>query len=592
MRRYNGPGNGTDWVEGIAVDGFGNVYVTGHSYGSGTNWDYATVKYDPQGNQLWVQRYNGPGNVDDGAFAIAVDGSGNVYVTGYSWGSGTYQDYATIKYDPVGNQLWEKRYNGPGNGDDFVYAIAVDGSGNVYVTGYSWGSGTGYDYAIIKYVQATSKPQLKIIAIPLNWQGDQQSFNDLVDTQIDFFLDQILLSTCRERFLVKKLSIQTQNFSRFSCSRSNCGVGSIKPFVESILGSDTVEAYDFILGFAEHSPCSPLAGCSNGSDVIWSAGSYEVVTAHEIGHLYNLEDEYCSNPAGSNDRRCNDGGPPYGGNDINYLDALLGCDPRNGFGCCNDCSGSYPNICCQGNQNGSAGRCVMSYANAPDPRLYCQYCSQHLDAIPKLECQTLYRLESLLPNQIVDIALTIYSNDSVNADRITLLEGEPGGFYQTEGNYRISLVNSVDSSLFNASLQLYFDYDGPVIDTVDYSSINYSSRSISCKIPYQPEMDELRLYHDANLIFSQTINFCDQDGSCDLGESYLTCPSDCPMNKKDYICVTAQDGYCDPDCALRADLDCPACGDANNDEKVSISDIVFLINYLFKCGSSPFAEKA
>jgi hypothetical protein len=150
-KRYNGPGNGIDWAFAIAVDGSGNVYVTGGSGGSGTSDDYATIKYDPDGNELWVTRYNSPANFGDYARAIAVDGSENVYVTGGSGGSGTSQDYATIKYDSAGNELWVRRYNSPGNSDDEAYAIAVDGSGNVYVTGDSRGSETFYDYATIKY---------------------------------------------------------------------------------------------------------------------------------------------------------------------------------------------------------------------------------------------------------------------------------------------------------------------------------------------------------------------------------------------------------------------------------------------------------
>ncbi len=72
--------------------------MTGGSYGSGT--DYATIKYSPDGNQLWVARYNGPWNKDDDAHALAVDNSGNVYVTGGSWDS-SYM-YATIKYTQHG----------------------------------------------------------------------------------------------------------------------------------------------------------------------------------------------------------------------------------------------------------------------------------------------------------------------------------------------------------------------------------------------------------------------------------------------------------------------------------------------------------
>src|SRR5215471_19673934 len=153
---YNG-GFGFDVANGIVVDASGNIYVTGASVGPGPcNFycdDYATVKYDPSGNQLWVARYNGPANDDDHPAAITVDASGNVYVTGASLGTAWPDyDYATIKYDASGNQLWVARYNGPANGFDFATAIAVDASGNVYVTGASEGSGTGpFDYATIKY---------------------------------------------------------------------------------------------------------------------------------------------------------------------------------------------------------------------------------------------------------------------------------------------------------------------------------------------------------------------------------------------------------------------------------------------------------
>ncbi len=149
--RYNGPGNSFERAYSIAVDGSGNVYVTGRSTGIGTAYDYATIKYNSSGDSVWVQRYNGPGNGDDEARSIAVDGLGNVYVTGYSKGSAPGPDYATIKYNSTGSQLWVQRYNGPVNGYANAYSIAIDGLGNVYVTGRSYGGGVGYDYATIKY---------------------------------------------------------------------------------------------------------------------------------------------------------------------------------------------------------------------------------------------------------------------------------------------------------------------------------------------------------------------------------------------------------------------------------------------------------
>jgi uncharacterized delta-60 repeat protein len=153
VQRYSAPGNVGDWALSIAVDGSGNVYVTGGSVGGETYFDYATVKYNSSGVEQWVSRYNEPGDGDDHARSIAVDGSGNVYVTGRSrsMGSVTHDDYATIKYNSSGVEQWVQRYNGPGNENDWAYSIAVDGSGNVYVTGLSAMNAIVGGYATIKY---------------------------------------------------------------------------------------------------------------------------------------------------------------------------------------------------------------------------------------------------------------------------------------------------------------------------------------------------------------------------------------------------------------------------------------------------------
>ena len=149
--RYNGPGNGYDYAYALALDASGNAYVTGTSIGSETNYDYATIKYNSEGEEQWLARYNGPGNGWDLTRALTLDASGNVYVTGYSEGTETDSDYATIKYDNEGGEQWVARYNGPGNSEDEASALALDASGNVYVTGFSEGSGTSRDYATIKY---------------------------------------------------------------------------------------------------------------------------------------------------------------------------------------------------------------------------------------------------------------------------------------------------------------------------------------------------------------------------------------------------------------------------------------------------------
>ncbi len=151
VRKYNGPGNVQDKANSIALDSSGNVYITGLSAGSGTGWDYATIKYNTNGVEQWVRRYNGTGNSEDMATSIALDASGNVYVTGESYGAGTNSDYATIKYNTNGIEQWVRRYNAPDNLQDEANSVSVDASGNVYVTGLSEGSGTYWDYATIKY---------------------------------------------------------------------------------------------------------------------------------------------------------------------------------------------------------------------------------------------------------------------------------------------------------------------------------------------------------------------------------------------------------------------------------------------------------
>jgi uncharacterized delta-60 repeat protein len=152
-RRYDGPGHSDDTASAIVVDGLGNVYVTGSSRGSNFDYDYATIKYNSAGQQQWVRRYDGPVNNDDVANSIAVDGSGNVYVTGSSNGPSYNYNYATIAYGPTGQQQWVAGYDGPGNWGDEAAAIVVDTLGDVYVTGTSYSSETDHDYATVKYTQ-------------------------------------------------------------------------------------------------------------------------------------------------------------------------------------------------------------------------------------------------------------------------------------------------------------------------------------------------------------------------------------------------------------------------------------------------------
>src|SRR5262252_8382532 len=118
VNRYNGPGNAEDEALAMKMDADGNIYVTGRSAGDGTGIDFFTIKYSPDGKELWSRRYDGPAHGEDIARALAIDAQGNVYVTGESLSDETSMDFATIKYDPDGNELWVRRYDGPDHMED------------------------------------------------------------------------------------------------------------------------------------------------------------------------------------------------------------------------------------------------------------------------------------------------------------------------------------------------------------------------------------------------------------------------------------------------------------------------------------------
>lgn len=131
VTHYGGGNFNNQWPTGIALDPAGNVYVTGGS--CCTNSSFITLKYDSSGNRQWDALFNS-GLTSGGASGIAVDATGNVFVTGQI-ANGVSTDFATIRYDTNGNQIWVARYDN--GGYDHGDAIALDRSGNIYVTGYS-----------------------------------------------------------------------------------------------------------------------------------------------------------------------------------------------------------------------------------------------------------------------------------------------------------------------------------------------------------------------------------------------------------------------------------------------------------------------
>ena len=133
--------DGADRAARVAADGAGNSYVTGFLEGSEYDGRPPTTfvaKYDANGLQVWLQHFAGD--------AIAVDDSGNIYLAGSSKGTmqgapetsaGAY-DLFVAKYDTDGARQWIHQLGSAS--DDYGNAIALDGSGNVFVTGTTYGT--------------------------------------------------------------------------------------------------------------------------------------------------------------------------------------------------------------------------------------------------------------------------------------------------------------------------------------------------------------------------------------------------------------------------------------------------------------------
>lgn len=152
VNNYNGIGDYSDKANDMVTDGSGNIYIGGYTTTNG-NRDYLTIKMNASGDTTWTRIYNGEGNSADEVNAIAIDASGNVYVTGYSKSNDNGDDYVTIKYNSSGAQQWIAVFNGANNEDDEAHDIAVDAAGNVFVTGSTQVdvNGLNEDFATVKY---------------------------------------------------------------------------------------------------------------------------------------------------------------------------------------------------------------------------------------------------------------------------------------------------------------------------------------------------------------------------------------------------------------------------------------------------------
>jgi len=135
----------------LTCDASGNLYVCASSLVSLNN-NILTIKFDPDGDTLWARQYDGSAAGYDDPVAIKVASDGSVYVAGQSEGVGTFADMVLLKYSDQGSLLWEKRHNGSADTADFANDLVLDTEGNPIVAGVWMDAGTYFDGVVFKYL--------------------------------------------------------------------------------------------------------------------------------------------------------------------------------------------------------------------------------------------------------------------------------------------------------------------------------------------------------------------------------------------------------------------------------------------------------
>ncbi|HZM06774.1 MAG TPA: SBBP repeat-containing protein [Candidatus Saccharimonadales bacterium] len=174
------------WLESITsalcVDHNANMVVCG-AFGHTL---FGVEKLDNDGNELWESYYP---TSNSGATSLALDNANNIYVTGFASNNASANDIVTIAYGPNGNQLWLQRYDGPGHGDDVGNAIAVDNAGNVYVAGYETETNGNTEMVLIKYSPVTLQRRANGTILLQTYGSPGQSFDFQASANLQTWLD-------------------------------------------------------------------------------------------------------------------------------------------------------------------------------------------------------------------------------------------------------------------------------------------------------------------------------------------------------------------------------------------------------------------
>jgi hypothetical protein len=153
-----------DVPNSMVIDRTGNVYVTGNIWPTGGTLDsIVTIKISKSGILKWKKMYSLGYNNNDEASGIAIDSTGYIYVAGKSSDSFSRENFVTIKYDSLGNEIWVGRYKNTLYGSDIANTISIDKFGNIYISGTTYDTNSS-GILTIKYSNAVGINELSNIS--------------------------------------------------------------------------------------------------------------------------------------------------------------------------------------------------------------------------------------------------------------------------------------------------------------------------------------------------------------------------------------------------------------------------------------------
>jgi hypothetical protein len=129
-RFHSAVDGGQDAAAGVDFGPDNSVYVAGWSENRPFDLDTTVIKYDFDGNELWLREYSSPTGAYDLGIWLEVDSLGNVVVGGQS-----DNDIHVLKYDPAGSLIWERRNDGGFGGENLLFHMVVGPDDAVYLSG-------------------------------------------------------------------------------------------------------------------------------------------------------------------------------------------------------------------------------------------------------------------------------------------------------------------------------------------------------------------------------------------------------------------------------------------------------------------------